>query len=72
MCKFKQKLLRHQKHFGVCMYKTRQISKKAYKKCETEIIDDDKYLEIESWKQNQISKIGNKFLTNVIQKNPKI
>ena len=50
MCKFKQKLLRHQKNFGVCMYKTRQISKKAYKKCETEIIDDDKYLEIESWK----------------------
>ena len=43
------------------MYKMCQISKEAYKKCETEIIDDDKYLEIESWKQNQISNIGNKF-----------
>ena len=32
------------------MYKMCQISKEAYKKCETEIIDDDKYLEIESWK----------------------
>ena len=56
------------------MHKMFQISKEAYTKCEIEIIDDDQYFWISRWDLETESdyKIGQEFLTSVIQKNKNI
>ena len=55
------------------MYKMCQINKKAYKNVKLKLLttEDTFGLIEEIWKQNQITQIGHKFWTDVIQKNKK-
>ena len=53
------------------MYKMSKISKEAYKKCEIETIDRRQFFGLvkKICKQNQVTVIGQQFLTDVTQIN---